>query len=56
MDSKEPEIQKLEEIKDAPIPDEQLEEVVGGIVNGKHIAKVIIELSRTGGDKKPYQE
>lgn len=55
MDSKEPEIKKPEEINDAPIPEEQLENVVGGMTvsahNGTHIPQVSVELWRSGGDK-----
>ena len=52
MDSKEPEIKKPEAINDAPMPEEQLERVVGGAAcKGTHIPKVTVELWRSGGDK-----
>jgi type VI protein secretion system component Hcp len=60
MDSK-PEIKKPEEINDAPMPEEQLENVVGGdnatpklheaACKGTHIPEVTVELWRSGGDK-----
>jgi hypothetical protein len=47
MDSKEPEkkaeIKKPEEITNAPLPEEELKEVVGGASSGKHIKKITIE-------------
>jgi hypothetical protein len=48
MDSKEPEkkpeLNKPEEIADAPLPEEALNEVVGGACSGKHIKNVTIDL------------
>jgi hypothetical protein len=51
MDGKEPEIKKPEEINDAPMPEEQLESVVGGMPKSTHIPQVTVELWRSGGDK-----
>lgn len=39
-----PEIKKPEEIADAPLPEETLNEAVGGACNGTHIKKVTIEM------------
>jgi hypothetical protein len=54
MDNKDPEIKKPEEIADSPLPQEELNRVVGGTSSGKHIAKVTVELVRAGGDKIKY--
>jgi hypothetical protein len=49
MDSKEPEkkpeIKKPEEIADAPLPEEALNEIAGGATcSGKHIKNVTIDI------------
>lgn len=54
MDSKEPEIKKPEETANAPLPEEELKEVVGGVSSGKHIKQVTIEMVRAGGDPVKY--
>jgi hypothetical protein len=47
MDSKEPEIKKPDEIADAPLPEEALNEVVGGACcNGKHIINATITVAK----------
>jgi hypothetical protein len=48
---KKPEIKKPEEIANAPLPEEALNEVVGGVSSGKHIKNVTIEMMRAGGSK-----
>lgn len=53
-DNKEPEVTKPEQTADATLPENELNEVVGGTSKGVHIPKVTIEMVRAGGDKVKY--